>query len=229
MPVSAARSGGAPDSRVVQRTLVVASRVLPQQDAPTLHHQHLRHLRAGWRLAALARLAASTSGRRDAPLVPLHELGDLRDAAGRRLQPRGRRGPLLRAEGRGAGGRDGGGGQAEPAQPSGGAPHHLPSEDRQPCAPARLPLRGYVGTDVRVRVIPGRGIRGMSGESFFTNKYFLREGPSPRGAPSVPPFCISFFPKKRLELKSLKGRTKAEEEGTRYPVLLSIRPSLKAL
>ena len=45
-------------------------------------------------------------------------------------------------------------------------------------------------------------------------KYPLREGPSPRGAPSVPLFCTS-FPEKRLELKSLKRQTKAEEEGTR--------------
>ena len=56
----------------------------------------------------------------------------------------------------------------------------------------------------------------------------LREGPSPRGAPSVPPFPISFS-KKRLELKSLKGETKAEEEGPREPFLLSLRLPLKAL
>jgi hypothetical protein len=36
------------------------------------------------------------------------------------------------------------------------------------------------------------------------------------------------FPEKRLELKSLKGRTKAEEEGPPGPFLLSLRPSLKA-
>jgi hypothetical protein len=34
------------------------------------------------------------------------------------------------------------------------------------------------------------------------------------------------FPEKRLELKSLKGRTKVEEEGTRWPFLLSLRPPL---
>ena len=39
----------------------------------------------------------------------------------------------------------------------------------------------------------------------------------------------SVFPEKRLELKSLKGWTKAEEEGTPGPFLLSLRPSLKAL
>jgi hypothetical protein len=37
------------------------------------------------------------------------------------------------------------------------------------------------------------------------------------------------FPEKRFELKSLKGQTKAEEEGTPGPFLLSFRPSLKAL
>jgi hypothetical protein len=37
------------------------------------------------------------------------------------------------------------------------------------------------------------------------------------------------FSEKRLELKSLKRQTKAEEEGTRGPFLLSLRLSLKAL
>jgi hypothetical protein len=37
------------------------------------------------------------------------------------------------------------------------------------------------------------------------------------------------FPEKRLELKSLKRQTKAEEEGTRGPFLLSLRLPLKAL
>jgi hypothetical protein len=37
------------------------------------------------------------------------------------------------------------------------------------------------------------------------------------------------FPKKRLEIKSLKGQTKAEEEGTPGPFLLSLRLPLKAL
>ena len=37
------------------------------------------------------------------------------------------------------------------------------------------------------------------------------------------------FPEKRLELKSLKGQTKAEEEETRDPFLLSLRLPLKAL
>ena len=37
------------------------------------------------------------------------------------------------------------------------------------------------------------------------------------------------FPKKRLELKSLKRQTKAEEEGTPGPFLLSLRLPLKAL
>jgi hypothetical protein len=37
------------------------------------------------------------------------------------------------------------------------------------------------------------------------------------------------FPEKRLELKSLNGWTKAEEEGPRGPFLLSLRLSLKAL
>jgi hypothetical protein len=37
------------------------------------------------------------------------------------------------------------------------------------------------------------------------------------------------FPEKRLELKSLKRQTKAEEEETRCPFLLSLRLSLKAL
>ena len=59
-------------------------------------------------------------------------------------------------------------------------------------------------------------------------RLFLREGPSPRGAPSVPPFA-RVFPEKRIELKSLKGQTKAEEEGPRGPFLLSLRLSLKAL
>ena len=37
------------------------------------------------------------------------------------------------------------------------------------------------------------------------------------------------FPEKRLELKSLKEWTKAEELEARVPKLLSLRPSLKAL
>ena len=37
------------------------------------------------------------------------------------------------------------------------------------------------------------------------------------------------FPKKRLELKSLKGWTKAEELRDPVPKLLSLRLSLKAL
>jgi hypothetical protein len=37
------------------------------------------------------------------------------------------------------------------------------------------------------------------------------------------------FPKKRLELKSVKGWTKAEEEGTLGFFLLRLRSSLKAL
>jgi hypothetical protein len=37
------------------------------------------------------------------------------------------------------------------------------------------------------------------------------------------------FPEKRLELKSLKGWTKTEEEGSGGPFLLSLRPPLKAL
>jgi hypothetical protein len=37
------------------------------------------------------------------------------------------------------------------------------------------------------------------------------------------------FPEKLLELKSLKGRTKAEELGALCPELLSLRPPLKAL
>ena len=41
-------------------------------------------------------------------------------------------------------------------------------------------------------------------------------------------FSISFS-KKRLELKSLKGQTKAEEEGTQGPFLLSLRLPLKAI
>jgi hypothetical protein len=42
---------------------------------------------------------------------------------------------------------------------------------------------------------------------------------------SFPPiFC-----EKRLELKSLKGQTKAEELGDRVPELLSLRLSLKAI
>jgi hypothetical protein len=37
------------------------------------------------------------------------------------------------------------------------------------------------------------------------------------------------FPEKRLELKNLKRWTKAEEEGSPGPFILSVRPSLKAL
>jgi hypothetical protein len=37
------------------------------------------------------------------------------------------------------------------------------------------------------------------------------------------------FLEKRLEQKSLKGQTKAEEEGPRGPFLLSLRLPLKAL
>jgi len=37
------------------------------------------------------------------------------------------------------------------------------------------------------------------------------------------------FLEKRLELKSLKGWTKAEEEGPRGPFLLSLRPPLGGL
>ena len=36
-------------------------------------------------------------------------------------------------------------------------------------------------------------------------------------------------PEKRLELKGLKGRTKAEKLGQQLPELLSLRPPLKAL
>jgi hypothetical protein len=47
-------------------------------------------------------------------------------------------------------------------------------------------------------------------------------------------FSTASFPpvflEKRLDLKSLiKGKTKAEEEGTRSPFLLSLRLPLKAL
>ena len=46
-------------------------------------------------------------------------------------------------------------------------------------------------------------------------------------------FSTAGFPpvscEKRLDLKGLKGRTKAEEEGTRGPFLLSLRPPIKAL
>jgi hypothetical protein len=37
------------------------------------------------------------------------------------------------------------------------------------------------------------------------------------------------FPEKRLELKTLKGKTKAEEERTSRPFLVRLRLSLKAL
>jgi hypothetical protein len=37
------------------------------------------------------------------------------------------------------------------------------------------------------------------------------------------------FPEKQLELKSLKGQTKAEELGDRVPELRSLRLPLKAL
>ena len=40
---------------------------------------------------------------------------------------------------------------------------------------------------------------------------------------------VRVFPEIRLELKSIKGQTKAEEEGTPCPFLLSLRLSLKAL
>jgi hypothetical protein len=56
----------------------------------------------------------------------------------------------------------------------------------------------------------------------------LGEGPSPRGAPSVPPFS-GVFPEKQHELKSLKRQTKAVEEEMPRPFLLSLRLSLKAL
>ena len=79
--------------------------------------------------------------------------------------------------------------------------------------------------------------------------FFLREGPCSQGAfwgSAVPEYrtairffkfvwCFrlqvfrEFFPKKRLELKSLKGQTKAEELGAPCPELLSLRLSLKAL
>jgi hypothetical protein len=57
----------------------------------------------------------------------------------------------------------------------------------------------------------------------------------------VPPYdflnCMVFltacfarvFPEKRLELKSLKGQTKAQDKGTPGPFLLNLRLSLKAL
>ena len=56
----------------------------------------------------------------------------------------------------------------------------------------------------------------------------LREGPSPAVLPRFRRFP-TVFPKKRLELKSLKGQTKTEELGARGPELLSLRLSLKAL
>ena len=37
---------------------------------------------------------------------------------------------------------------------------------------------------------------------------------------------LQFFLKKQLELKTAKGWTKAEEEGTRFPFFLSLRPPL---
>ena len=53
---------------------------------------------------------------------------------------------------------------------------------------------------------------------------------------SVPPRCPlgsailrEFFSEKRLELKSLRGQTKAEELVAPCPKLLSLRLSLKAL
>jgi hypothetical protein len=42
-------------------------------------------------------------------------------------------------------------------------------------------------------------------------------------------FLTAGFPEKRLELKSLKRQTKAEELGDRVAELLSIRLSLKTL
>jgi hypothetical protein len=42
-------------------------------------------------------------------------------------------------------------------------------------------------------------------------------------------FAPVFPPKKRLELKSLKGQTTAEEEGPQVSFLLSLRLFLKAL
>jgi hypothetical protein len=68
----------------------------------------------------------------------------------------------------------------------------------------------------------GATSRRRSAKNLF---FFLREGPSSRGAPSVPPFSIE----KRLELKSLKGWTKIAELGDLVPELLNLRPSLKAL
>ena len=63
----------------------------------------------------------------------------------------------------------------------------------------------------------------LYGKFILNIRCCLREGPCPRGAPSVPPLSAS-FPEKRLELKSLKGQTKAEEEGPGGPFLLSLRP-----
>ena len=65
-------------------------------------------------------------------------------------------------------------------------------------------------------------------EAFEAPIFLLREGPSPRGAPSVSQFPIS-IPEKRLDLKSLKGRIKAEELWHQLSQLLSLRPPLKAL
>jgi hypothetical protein len=56
----------------------------------------------------------------------------------------------------------------------------------------------------------------------------LREGTSPRVHPRFRCFP-RVFPAKRLEVKSLKKQTKAEELGTRCPQFLSFRLSLKAL
>ena len=61
------------------------------------------------------------------------------------------------------------------------------------------------------------------------------DGPSLKRG-SVPPRCTlgsavlpEFFPEKRLDLTSFKGRTKAEELESPVSELLSFRPPLKAL
>ena len=56
--------------------------------------------------------------------------------------------------------------------------------------------------------------------------YPLREGPCPRGAPSVPLFSPSFL-EKWLDLKIFKGQTEAEELGAPFLKKTRRKPACK--
>jgi hypothetical protein len=108
-----------------------------------------------------------------------------------------------------------------------------------------LQLLAFQGEDLRdawrnlteIYGIPRAGAARALWIDFLVTKYtvqysidfFLREGPSPPRCTLGSAVLTEFFPEKRLELKSLRGWTKAEELGDSVLKLVSLRPSLKIL